>query len=204
MYKIDETPAPAGDVPPRLIDLGRWMGRRDAFGAIAGRCSAADAECLRQIRDKKAYVDVASSWDEFCRLHLHVCRKTIDKQIRLLNEFGPAYFQLAQLTRITPNDYRAIAPHLTPEGLQVDGAVIALLPENSQQVSEAVAKLKRNGPPADEVEAGDFAGVLRRCKLLVASMKTTSAVLGNKEKDELGEQLLRIETAAKALGVKVF
>src|SRR3981189_2972728 len=106
---------------------------------LAARCAAADAECLRLIRDKKAYVDLAPSWDEFCRLHLHVSRKKVDKQIRLLNEFGPAYFQVAQLTRITPNEYRAIAPHLSPEGLRVDGGVIALLPENTQPVSEAVA-----------------------------------------------------------------
>ena len=80
MYNVNETPAPASDVLPRAHDLGRWMGRRDAFGAIAGRCSAADAECLRLIRDKKAYVDLAPSWDEFCRLHLHVSQFLIFRE----------------------------------------------------------------------------------------------------------------------------
>jgi hypothetical protein len=28
------------------VDLGTWLGRRQAFAAVAGRCSAADAECL--------------------------------------------------------------------------------------------------------------------------------------------------------------
>jgi hypothetical protein len=204
MYRIDETPAPASDVSPRAFDLRRWMGRRDAFGTIAGRCSAADAECLRLIRDKKAYVDIAASWDEFCRLHLHVSRKKIDRQIGLLDEFGPAYFQIAQLTHITPNEYRAIAPHLSPEGLRVDGGVIALLPENTQQVSEAVAKLKRDLVPQDEAEAGDFAAVVRRCKLLIAAMEATAPALAKGQKDELGDQLLRIEVAAKKLGVVVF
>jgi hypothetical protein len=30
-----------------LLTLGRWLGRRQAFGMIANRCTAADAE-LRQ------------------------------------------------------------------------------------------------------------------------------------------------------------
>src|SRR2546421_7000349 len=86
-----ETLPPASAVSPRALDLqiDRWMGRRDAFGAIAGRCSAADAECLRQIRDQKLFLDRAPSWDEFCRLHLHAGRKKLDTQIRLLDEFGP-------------------------------------------------------------------------------------------------------------------
>lgn len=31
--------------------LGTWMGRKQAFTSLAARCSAADAECLRQIRE---------------------------------------------------------------------------------------------------------------------------------------------------------
>ena len=34
-----------------ILDLGIWLGRKQAFSVVAGRCSAADAECLRQIRD---------------------------------------------------------------------------------------------------------------------------------------------------------
>src|SRR4051812_43233289 len=117
MYENEISPT-ASDVPPRSFDVIRWMGRRDAFGAIAGRCSAADAECLRLLRDRKLFVELAPSWDEFCRLHLHVSRKKVDRQIWLLNEFGPAYFQVAQFAHITPNEYRAIAPHITSEGLR--------------------------------------------------------------------------------------
>jgi hypothetical protein len=28
-----------------MLDLGAWLGRRQAFGLIANRCSAADAAC---------------------------------------------------------------------------------------------------------------------------------------------------------------
>ena len=113
---------------------------------------------------------------------------------------------MACFARLTASGakYRAIAPHLSPEGLRVDGGVIALLPENTQQVSEAVAKLKRDLVPQDEAEAADFAAVVRRCKLLVATMEATAPALAKAEKDELGDQLLRIEVAAKKLGVIVF
>jgi len=38
-----------------VYQLGAWMGRKQAFASLAGRCSAADAECLRQIREHKRY-----------------------------------------------------------------------------------------------------------------------------------------------------
>lgn len=36
------------------FDLGTWLGRKQGFAALAGRCSAADAECLRTIRQKRS------------------------------------------------------------------------------------------------------------------------------------------------------
>ena len=36
-------------------NLDRWLGRREAFGLIAGRCSAAEVESLRRIRTEKLY-----------------------------------------------------------------------------------------------------------------------------------------------------
>jgi hypothetical protein len=41
-----------------LLEVGTWLGRHQAFGLIANKCSAADAACLRQIRDsRRAGVD---------------------------------------------------------------------------------------------------------------------------------------------------
>ena len=33
----------------QAYELGQWMGRKQAFSGLAGRCSATDAECLRKI-----------------------------------------------------------------------------------------------------------------------------------------------------------
>jgi hypothetical protein len=38
------------------FELGQMVGSRRAFGTVAGRCSAADAACLRRIRDEKLYL----------------------------------------------------------------------------------------------------------------------------------------------------
>ena len=50
----------------QAYELGQWMGRKQAFSGLAGRCSAADAECLRQIRSRKQYRALKLTWRQFC------------------------------------------------------------------------------------------------------------------------------------------
>jgi hypothetical protein len=38
-----------------LFELGAWVGRHQAFGMIGNRRSAADTECLKQMRDGGHY-----------------------------------------------------------------------------------------------------------------------------------------------------
>ena len=127
---------------PDNFDLGTWLGRRQAFGAVAGRCSAAEAECLRRIRDDKLYAGRAANWGDFCLKFLAMTRQNADRIIRLLEEFGPAYFQLSQLTRISAQTYRQLAPAISDEGLRVHGDLIALEPSNSEKLAAAVAQLR--------------------------------------------------------------
>lgn len=127
------------DTETQNLTLDRWLGRREAFGIIAGRCSAAELESLRRIRDEKLYRGRAHNWDEFCSQHLGVSRRNIERHIRYLEEFGPAYFHISQLMHITADEYRAIAPHVSEEGVQLDGNIVALLPENSEEVTAAVS-----------------------------------------------------------------
>ena len=49
----------------QVLELGIMLGQRRAFGLVAGRCSAAQAECLRKVRDEKTYLKFASSWASF-------------------------------------------------------------------------------------------------------------------------------------------
>jgi hypothetical protein len=57
-----------------MIDLGTSVGRQQAFGLIASKCSAADAECLKQIRESKRYKSVATHCEEFCLRYLGLSR----------------------------------------------------------------------------------------------------------------------------------
>jgi len=41
--------------PDGILDLGTWMGRKQAFASISGGGSAAEAECLRQMRGAKKF-----------------------------------------------------------------------------------------------------------------------------------------------------
>ena len=63
------------------VDLGKWIGRRQAFALVAGRCSAADAGCIRKMRLEKTYLTLERSWERFCRQHLGVSRAWADRII---------------------------------------------------------------------------------------------------------------------------
>ena len=73
------------------VDLGKWLGRREAFSQIAGRCSAADAKCLRALRTSKIYKKMGLTWEETCKQKVGICRKVADRIIRDLDEFGDDY-----------------------------------------------------------------------------------------------------------------
>jgi hypothetical protein len=154
--------------------LGRLLGRREAFTIVAARCSAAEAATLRQIRNEKLYLNVATDWDEFCLKHLKTNKQNANRLIRILEELGPSYFEVAQLARISPATYRAIAPAVHDQALHHNGEAIALIPENAEKVAAAVADLRKSSapsapPPADPIPAlekscadlvGRFEGVI--------------------------------------------
>jgi hypothetical protein len=132
------------------FELAKMLGARQAFGLVAGRCSAADAAILRDIRETKKFLSFAANWDEFCRDHLHTSRRSADRAIAHLNEFGPGYFALTQLTHITPQEFRQIRASVTDHALEFGGEAIALIEENAARLNEAVSALRPTAPmPAE-------------------------------------------------------
>jgi hypothetical protein len=151
------------------LSLGKLLGRREAFNIVAARCSAADATLLRQMREEKLYLNHSKDWGEFCQRHLHISRENADRIIRLLEEFGPTYFEVAQLTRISPATYRAIEPSIRDQALHYNGDVIALIPENAERVAAAVAEFRKAAAastPEDPVTRLE-----RRCSELVKELE---------------------------------
>ena len=135
------------------FDIGTWVGRRQAFALLAGRCSAADAEILFEVREKKLFRKIEPTWDDFCSKRLGVTRSYVDRVIRQSRELGPNFSRLNSFTRIKPAEYRQIAPAVTDDGLSYGGEIIALEPENAPKLAAAVDALRRDSVP--ESQPGD-------------------------------------------------
>jgi hypothetical protein len=125
-----------------LLELGVALGQNHAFGVIAGRCSAAQAETIRRLREENLYKRCCEKWDDFCPKYLKISRREADRTIKVLEEFGPAFFELSQLTRVSPETYRAIAPAIENGVLHFDGEDILLNADNSRKIAAAVAEMR--------------------------------------------------------------
>jgi hypothetical protein len=158
------------------LDLGRLLGRREAFQLVAARCSAADAASMREIRDRKLWVGHAADWSEFCVKRLHTSKENANRIIRQLDEFGPTYFEIAQMTPISSAAYRAIAPAVQDRKLLHNGEAIEIVPENAEKIVAAVVELRKAAKPAP-LPGDPFPSLDRRCHDLVEEL---TALIGER------------------------
>jgi hypothetical protein len=136
-----------------LFEMGTWAGRRQAFGVIANKCSAADAECLKNLREGKHYKSFGMTWEEFCPQHVGISRTQADRLISQLEEFGAAYFDLSKQMRIPAEAFRDISGSIVENSIEYNGEKIPISTENSHRVAEVVSALRRQAaqssrPPA--------------------------------------------------------
>jgi hypothetical protein len=110
---------------------------------MAGHCTAADVESLKTIRDRKLFQARGMEWDEFCEHHVGLGRRHVNRLIQQLEEFGPAYFHLSRIVRISVGSYRQIAGAVSDAGIKHGDETIAIVPENCARIAEAVATLKQ-------------------------------------------------------------
>jgi hypothetical protein len=204
--KIDETHMKKDRVETSAaadaLNLGLWLGRREAFGAIAGRCSAAEIECVRRIRNEKLFRGHVRNWDEFCTEHLGASRRSVDLSIRLFDEFGPAYFHVAQLAHITPGEYRQIEPRVSAEGLTAHGETIPLLPENRDRIAAALGEVRaRIRKAARPSKPHGFDAALEHCQAAAAHLETLFSPPNLERALVMVGALNRIRFAAGRLGI---
>jgi hypothetical protein len=121
-------------------------GQPEGLYQAGGLCSAAHAEWLRILRDRKLYKSHASDWGEFCRKHVGLSEAQATEIITILEEFGPDYFNLAALTPITPEEFRSVASKVKGRFLCVEGDAILLVPKNAPKIAAALDKLRRPAP----------------------------------------------------------
>jgi hypothetical protein len=163
-----DAPGPIAE-PGDTKELHRWLGRRDAFSLMAGRCSAADVECIKRIRDNKLYLSDAKDWGEFCENVLHMSRSNANHLIAVRDELGDEYFYIAQATRISLKEYRAsIASNVRQGAIECNGESIPLIPENSQRVTAAVSTLRAAAPPKQEIQKLEHVAAQENAASLVA------------------------------------
>ncbi|HXB73335.1 MAG TPA: hypothetical protein VNY05_34170 [Candidatus Acidoferrales bacterium] len=206
MKNLIKSEEPAnGEADDLSLCLGRWMGRREAFGLVAGRCAAADIETLRQIREQKLYKQKRPSWAACCTLDLHVARRSVDREIGYLEEFGPEFFHIRQMAHIAAKEYRSIASHITPEGVHLNGTTVPLLPENSQSVTAAVTELLKQIEPKEPKHAPvSFDAALKRCQTVTGMLEALLEPLDVNQRMDLGSAVADLRTAAAGLGVAIF
>jgi len=137
------------------LDLGTWLGRNQAFGLLAGRCSAAFAESLIEIKERKLYLATDDNWEEFCANRLGISRATADRVLRQHMQLGAGYDKLNSFVKIKPSEYRLIAAAVTDDGLAYNGETIPMEPENAPALARAVEALRAQSaapePPPDPV-----------------------------------------------------
>jgi hypothetical protein len=173
-----------------MFDLGAWLGRKQAFTLIAGRCSAAGVVCLRKIREGKQYRALGLTWEEFCRQRAGISRAFADKVIQQLEDLGPAWFELSSVTRITPDNFRRIAEAVTDEGLSYAGETIEIIPENAPRLAQAIEILTSGAadefvPSAAETPERTFARAERSLRSALADLERLAAMpldIGGREK----------------------
>jgi hypothetical protein len=164
-----------------MFDLGAWLGRKQAFTLIAGRCSAATVVCLRKIREGKRYRALGLTWEEFCRQRAGISRAFADKLIQQLEQLGPLYFELSSVTRITPDNFRRIADSVTGEGLSYDGKAIEIIPENAATLAHAIEVLTTRAgfefvPSEAETTDRTFARAERSLRSALADLERLAAI----------------------------
>jgi len=124
-----------------LLDVGKALGRSQAFGFVSTASAAIQAEHLREIRESGAY-KIVGPWDTFCETEVGLSRQRVDGIIQSFEELGETYQKLRAIVRISPGMFRQIEPNINGENLEIDGKLIPILPENAPAIRDAVLQLR--------------------------------------------------------------
>ena len=124
------------------VDAGLLTGREQAFAMIAAKCTYAQAVCLKQIHDTKAYEQFNLTWEDYCPKHVGISRVQAERIIHRLDEFGEAWFRLSALARISTDFFRQIQDRATADTIELDGEQIPLTPENTQKIRAGIRRLQ--------------------------------------------------------------
>lgn len=132
------------------IELAQWVGRQQAFGLISAKCSAAQAEILKRLKDTSAHKAFGLTREEFCDQYLGISRQTADRIIANYEEFGAAYFAMSNVIRISPATYRLLAPAVEGNELIFGDEKIPITKANADRILEAVNAYRKEAEQAKQ------------------------------------------------------
>lgn len=135
-----------------MQEVAKWVGRQQAFALVANKCSAAQAEILKRLKDSSAHKAFGLSRDEFCDQQLGITRQTADRIIANYEEFGAAYFAMSNVMRISPQTYRMLAPAVDAEKneLVFGDEKIPITKANTDRIIEAVSAIRKDAETAKQ------------------------------------------------------
>jgi hypothetical protein len=125
-----------------IFEAGAATGRHQAFAMIASKCTYAQAVCLKEMHDTKAYTKLGLTWEDYCTQYCGLGRTAVENIIKRLDEFGEAYFRLSALVRISPDTFRDFQACVTAVTIDLDGEQIPLIPENAQKIRAGIRRLQ--------------------------------------------------------------
>ena len=206
MKELETTPASDDAVS---LELGKVLGQSIAFGTIAGRCSAAQAGAIRQARNQKVHERFHLTWNEFCPLHLKISGTQADNLIRLLEEFGPDYFEHTQSVRISADTYRLVAPYIRDKALQFQEETLELNSANVQKVAKTVRDGQRAlpAPAVLPILSERLDAIDRQITEVVSALREVSRDAREAEPSPLFRPmfhgiLIRIQTEIRRVGLE--
>jgi len=124
------------------VELGTWLGRGQAFGLVANMSLAAQAQCLRTVREAGSYKQLELTWEEFCLQYVGLSRRRADELIQRLEEFGETYFQLSEIVRLSPDSYRQIAEKVADGCIEIGGELVPIVAENAPRIRSAMSRMR--------------------------------------------------------------
>jgi hypothetical protein len=126
----------------QAMETGLWTGRQQAFAMMSAKTSAAKAATIKELRDARAYEVLGLTWDNFCPQYLGVCRASADAIIRRYNDLGANYFRLAEICRVSPETYQAVAKNIQGDTIELNGESLALTAENAHKIRAGIRRLR--------------------------------------------------------------
>lgn len=134
-----------------VVELKEFLisvGRQQAFGLMANRSAAAQAQILAGIKRGKQYKELGLTWEEFCDQHAGMSRNTVEALIKRLEEFGETYFRLAEVVRVSPDAYRQLESSIEDGVILYGGDRVEITRTNADKIREIVeagrAELRRS------------------------------------------------------------